>query len=199
MAEELTPADVEAYTQGRLSASDPETLRALNAALTRARRYCGWHVSPVRQDVAVLDRPSWIGIWNELALPTLKVVSLDGIEIDGVAMDLANVRESKEAPGIIATKDGRPWGAGSLLLYDSGYGAIEVTFTHGYAAADAEDFRSAVLALVDRAAMAAEGENVGEGALVEKEVDDVRYKWASKVNTVSIDSSALQSFRILAL
>jgi hypothetical protein len=98
MAEELTPADVEAYTQGRLSASDPETLRALNAALTRARRYCGWHVSPVRQDVAVLDRPSWIGIWNELALPTLKVVSLDGIEIDGVAMDLANVRESKEAP-----------------------------------------------------------------------------------------------------
>jgi hypothetical protein len=74
-----------------------------------------------------------------------------------------------------------------------------VTFTHGYAAADAEDFRSAVLALVDRAAMAAEGENVGEGALVEKEVDDVRYKWASKVNTVSIDSSALQSFRILPL
>jgi hypothetical protein len=60
---ELTTADVEQYTQGRLPAGtlpgspNPETLRLLNAALGAVRRYCGWRVTPVGVDTVTIDGP----------------------------------------------------------------------------------------------------------------------------------------------
>lgn len=184
MPETLQPGDVEQYTRGRLAAADPETVRGLEAALARVRRYCGWHVSPVITETITLDGPG--GLY--LAMPTLKVVSINGITEDGTVLDLADVLPSADAPGILGK---RGWGC-----WKRGFSAIQVDLTHGYSAAEAADFREAVLALVDRAAMAV-GVEGGGAQLVEKEVDDVRYRWSDKVSQVTLDESAVNQYRIL--
>lgn len=184
MAEELTAADVEAYTNGRLLASDPETQRALDAALARIRRYCGWHVSPVRTDTVILDGPGC----SVLELPTLHIVSIDEVHEYDNEVDLTTITQIREAPGWIAKKSCAHWVCG--------YSAIEVEFTHGYSALEAADFREAVLALIDRASQSV-GEAGGGAQLVEKEVDDVRYRWSDKVTSLTLDESAVSQFRIL--
>ena len=64
---ELTTADVETFTRGRLSAGDPVVQDILNAALVRARNYTGWVVSPqVADDAVTIDGPGG----RELFLPT---------------------------------------------------------------------------------------------------------------------------------
>lgn len=201
MAEIMVPGDVEAYTQGRLNQSNPETQRALDAALAKARRYCGWHVSPVRQDTIIMDRPQW----TILVLPTLHIVSVDSVTIDGVPVPLDNVRMSREAPGILATKDSRPWG-GYPLLRDPGYGAMSVTITHGYTAAEAADFREAVLRTIDTANLQV-GTGV-DGPVEEIKVDDVGLsmprrggpdRLADTIARNPMDTSTLYQYRILAI
>lgn len=157
MPEQLLPFDVEQYTRGRLSQTDPETTRLLDAALARARRYCGWHVSPVITETITLD-----GHGDRfLPLPTKRIGAVVGIDVDGVPIDLSEVQQH-----------------GSTLIrwiWPCGYANIEVEFTHGFTAAEAVDFREAVLRMVDQSAsIAAEG-----GTLVSKTVDDVSYRWAS--------------------
>lgn len=185
MAEDLTPADVEAYTNGRLLASDPETLRGLTAALTRVRHVCGWHVSPVRADTVIFDGPGNAFI----QLPTLRIVSIDAVTENGEATDVAEVAEVREGPGIIAKTKSR---------WAYGFSAIEVDFTHGYPAVEAEDFREAVLSLVDRASLSV-GVEGGGAQLVEKEVDDVRYRWSDNVVHTTLDEAAVSQFRILPI
>jgi hypothetical protein len=68
--------------------------------------------------------------------------------------------------------------------------------THGYTAAEAEDFRGAVLAMVDQASLA-----VGTGAsgsVVSKTVDDVSLSWSGAVAAAPIDKAALDAYRLLA-
>lgn len=199
-SEMLTAGDVAQYTEGRLDPNDPETQRALDAALAKVRHFCGWHVSPVMQMTVILDRSRW----STLILPTLKLVSLDAVSVDGVAVDLTNVRISREAPGVIATKDSRPFG-GYPMLNDPGYGAISVTMTHGFTAAEAADFRDAVLRAIDQATLQV---GIGaEGPLEEKKVDDVSYRWPRTgpdrvLNSLArnpLDTSVLYQYRILAI
>lgn len=73
---ELSPDDVQDFTSGRLSSSDPEVARMLEAALVAARRYCGWVVTPVVTDDAItLDGPGS----RILVLPTRKLVTLTSV------------------------------------------------------------------------------------------------------------------------
>jgi len=199
MPEDLVPGDVEQYTRGALLQTDPETVRALNAALARVRRYCGWHVSPVRTETVTMDRPPCNSQF--LILPTLKIVnpSTISITVDGVAVDPANIRASSDAPGVLSLRNLDPWGG---YRWDSGFGLVEVTFTHGFTAIEAEDFRGAVLDLIYKAQQAIS--SGGAGPLVEKEVDDVRYKWASvsaavESTTTPLDKSILDKYRILPI
>lgn len=169
MPEELVPGDVEQYTNGRLAQDDPETVRALAAALARVRRWCGWHVSPVITETVYIDRPDG----SMLVLPTLKIVSLGSVTVNGTAVDLSNVKYSREAPGVIQRNDLRPWADNFSL---SPLGAIAVAVTHGFTAIEAADFREAVLQLLDLSTLAAG--SGGDGPLTEKKVDDVTYQWA---------------------
>lgn len=189
MAEDLTPADVERYTNGRLLASDPETQRGLDAALARIRRYCGWHVSPVRTETLTLDGPDrhYGPGGHYLVLKTMHIVDLISITEHDEPTDLTNVKESADAPGILYKK---------RCHWACGFSAIEVELEHGYTAAEAADFREAVLALVDRASQSV-GEAGGGAQLIEKEVDDVRYRWSDKVISLTLDESAVGQFRIL--
>lgn len=194
MPEDLVPGDVEQYTRGRLSQTDPETVRALNAALARVRRYCGWHVSPVRTETITVDRP----MRNHpfLVLPTLKIVALNSITIDGVVIDMTNVRVSADTPGVLSLNNWNPWGG---WHWDSGFGLVSVNLEHGYTAAEVEDFRDGVLSLVDRATLTVS--TGAAGPLIEKEVDDVRYRWGtgsveSAVGTAPLDTSIISKYRL---
>ncbi|TGD85130.1 hypothetical protein BayCH28_22270 [Mycolicibacterium sp. CH28] len=173
--DELTAFDVEQYTKGRLSAGDPETQRALDAALARVRNHCYWHVSPVKADtVTVRVEPNRYGSsgygWSgcgvgvgdyEIALPTLKLVSIDSITEDGQPVDLDSITVRRNT----LTKTSGCW-----------RGDVVIAFTHGYTADEAQDFRDVVLKIIDR-----ESANVGDGgsgALVYKQVDDIQARWA---------------------
>lgn len=163
---ELTAADVEAYTGGRLAAAAPETVRLLDAALKTARRYCGWHVTPVRTDAdVVLDGPGG----RRLSLPTLHLVELTDITEDGTALDVTALYVS--ALGLVRKRSGACW--------SPQYGAIAVTMEHGFD--DATDWQAAVLELVDRMSQMP-GSTVGaSGPMVGKKVDDVEYQWAPTI------------------
>lgn len=141
---ELSPADVERYTSGRLGKDAEETQRLLSAGLTYARGFCGWHVTGVRQ-VQGLPRNGTGG--RLLPLPTLLLLELASVTENGVALDVTSIVESADAPGHLYKKSRGTWA--------KGYSNIVVDFTHGFAAAD--DFNAAVLSFVDRSSFAAEG------------------------------------------
>lgn len=187
MPEELLPGDVEQYTKGRLSQTDPETVRFLDAALAKVRRYCGWHVSPVRTETILLDGN---GV-SYLPLPTLKIVELVSVTEDDVALDLADIKQSASAPGIIARTNWRRW--------SPGFSNIEIEFSHGFTAAEAADFREAVLSLIDDVSIA-----VGTGRtgpLVGKRVDDVEIGWvgrfAETLEQSMLDKSIFGKYRLV--
>ena len=139
---ELTPTIVSEYTQGRLAKDDPETVRLLNFGLRAARAFCGWHVTPERDDVGIeLDGPGG----RLLALPTLKLVELTAVTEDGKTLPISDLYVSKR--GLVRKKSGGCW--------SSHYGAISVSMRHGIT--DAEDFNAAVLSFIDRSSTAADG------------------------------------------
>ncbi|ASD53416.1 head-to-tail adaptor [Mycobacterium phage Lucky2013] len=165
MAEELTTEDVDTYTQGRIDKDDPETARALAAALSRARRACGWHVTPVVESTVRLHGSGH----DFIVLPTLKPVELLSITEDGEEVDLDEVYFVSREPGVLYKKCG--WWC---------RGPIEVTLTHGFTAEEAGDFREVVLQAVDVANLM-----VGTGAtgpITGLEVDDVNMRWSGLVD-----------------
>jgi hypothetical protein len=171
----LIPDDVQSYTQGRLLASDPETQRALNAAIAALQHYCGWHVSPVIQETVTLDGTGQ----NDLWLPTLKIVSIDSITAydpgDGSTTtidttDPTQFSKSSEAPGFIYRGRWQRW--------PWGHGNITVEYTHGYD--DAYDWQGAVLELVDRMTSQVGMVAGNSGPVVGKKVDDVEVRWADR-------------------
>lgn len=132
---ELTPEDVETFTNGRLEADDDTTAKLLTVAVAAARRYCGWHVTPVRTgDAITLDGPG-SGL---LVLPTLRLTELTSVTEDGVAVDLTTMAWS--ARGLVRKKSGMRW--------SDQFGSIEVEMSHGFA--EAPDWQAAVLSMVDR-------------------------------------------------
>lgn len=140
---ELAPADLETYTRGRLVASDQATKDALAAALVAARRFCRWHVTPVKVDVITMDGPGS----TLLALPTLQIPTggITSIVEDGVPVDLATL--SISTMGKVRKNTGARW--------TSKYSGIVVTMSHGFAGA--ADFQRAVLSYADRASLAFSG------------------------------------------
>lgn len=162
---ELTVADVEQYTGRRLSAAAPETARLLASALQAVRRYCGWRVTPAAVETIVLDGPGG----RVLSLPTLRLVELQSVSEDGVALDLDDLHVS--LAGLVRKRGGGRWSCD--------YSAIEVVMEHGFD--DAPDWQSAVLDMVDRMSGMA-GTVIGSaGPLIERTVDDVTYRWANTV------------------
>lgn len=138
----LDAAALAQYTKGRLAEGDSETGRNLAAGLTAVQRWCGWHVTPVKQDHEIeLDGPGG----PLLRLPTLRVVELISVTEDGVALNLGSLEWSKT--GLVRKKSGAQW--------SSKLGAITVTMHHGFA--EAADFEAAVLSYVDRTSQAPDG------------------------------------------
>src|SRR5690348_16817007 len=136
---ELTPADLDLYTKGRLPVDDVETNRILQRALRAARRYCEWHVTPVKMgDVVTLDGPGH----RLLMLPTMKLITLNSVMEDGAALDVSKLKVSAGGP-VRVRKDG--W-----CRWSHEYSSIIVNMDHGYTEDEADDWRLAVLDACDR-------------------------------------------------
>lgn len=129
-----TPADVAAYTQGRLGETDPRTPLLLAGALAAARAYCGWHVTGEKSVDLVIDGPGA----PLLVLPTLRLVALTALSEDGVHLDVDTIEWSGRG---LLFKPGRACWTKKLR-------GITASITHGFE--DAPDFKAAVLSAVDR-------------------------------------------------
>lgn len=141
---ELTTADVASYTKGRLSAEDAETARLLAAALGAARRYCGWHVTPIAiDDVITLDGSGT----TLLVLPTLRLTELTALTEDGIDVDISQISVSTR--GLARKRQGYV-GGGAGCYWTDQFGGITATMTHGFA--EAPEWESAVLSFVERTA-----------------------------------------------
>lgn len=169
---ELEPADVESFTNGRLSAADDEVQKMLDAALARARRHCGWSVSPVVTNfTAVLDGPGS----RILSLPTRKIVELTSIDEDGTDRPLDTLRWSAGGPPGIQESPVRVRKRSGAFWSDE-YQTITVVMDHGYTEEEAADWRYAVLSMVNQMGLTLVS-GQGEMDVVSKKVDDVTYRW----------------------
>lgn len=180
---ELTTDDVADYTRGRLPGNnDPATRQLLDAALAAARRYCGWHVSPVLEDDELdVDGPGG----RILSLPTLNLLSVSQVVECGEQVDVSTLDVSRRK-GVIAKRSG---------CWTSRVGAVTATVTHGFTEAQAADFRNGVLRLVDMKAREQARDNPD---LKRKKVDDVEYEWFEAALSNDRQLSGLFSqFRIL--
>lgn len=116
----VVPADVEEYTQGKVSASDPR-LEALIAGATAAvRGYCGWHIAPSLTETVTLDGPGG----DVLTLPTMHLTDLAAVTEAGTVLDVATVEWSEL--GSVRKESG---------CWTERYRGVVVTMTHGHDAA----------------------------------------------------------------
>lgn len=129
------------YTRGRLDAADPETDQILLRSLAEVRRWCGWHVTPNRQEPMTIDGPGT----RLLRIPTLNLTELSAVAEDGVSVNLNTLEWSRM--GVVRKASGLPW--------TSRLSGITVTVRHGFDNAD--DFELAVFSVADRRSQAAAG------------------------------------------
>lgn len=115
-----TGAQLEAFTKGKLRASDSRVDTALAAVSSEIRREAGWHIAPrIRDHVMVLDGPGG----SRAALPTMRVQQIHSIVDAGVPVDLAQVDVSRDT-GLMERRDGGAW--------TRRYGQLVVTLDHGF-------------------------------------------------------------------
>ncbi len=151
------------------------------AALTLARRYCGWVVTPQETVTVTLDGPGR----GPLLLKSLHVTNVASVVEDGEIIDPAELYWSEM--GAVHKRTGRwTWKPASIV----------VTFTHGYT--DAPDFDAAVAQAASAMTVSA---NRGDPAMTRRKVDVVEYDWSvtllqSGALTGSV-MALLNPFRIL--
>lgn len=163
----LTAADIEAYTRGRLKETDESTGLLLAAALAAARRFCGWHVNPVRTDEElVVDGPDA----RVLSLPTMNLLSVTEVDDDGQAYGADELRFSRSW-GTVAKRN--------RMLWSSGFGAVRAVVTHGFTNDQAADWRLGVMRLVDLMSRELTDPGRESADLISKRVDDVERSWSA--------------------
>jgi len=178
---ELGPGDLPESVRARFD-DDTKAQAAIDAVLVAARRYCGWHVSPVRADELIeLDGPGG----RVLSLPTLALNSVASVTELGTAVDVSTLDRSRRAGTL--TKQFGQWTCRD--------GAITVTATHGYTETEAADWRAGIVAVVDARTQPSLRDDSG---LKVKKVDDVQYEWFEALLSVETELSArFAQFRIL--
>ena len=188
---ELTTADLALYTRGRIAENAEGAQDLLDAALAAARHYCGWHVSPVREETMTIDGS---GV-TVLGLPTKKLVVLTALSEGGQSVDVATLQVSTPGPfelrQCLVKKARGCWSAD--------YGAIGVTMEHGFTETEAPDWRRAVLRLAD--SMDKDSSSARDDpTMTMKRVDDVEYQWEVAQALISDDerlAAILSAYRIL--
>lgn len=119
-----TPEQLEAFTKGKIKATDARVPVALAAVSADIRREAGWHIFPrVTAHVMTLDGPGGV----ILSVPSMKIHTVQSIVQEGVTVDLAQVDVSRET-GLMEIRDGNAW--------TRRYGQLVITMDHGFDKAD---------------------------------------------------------------
>lgn len=178
---ELTHTDLPAAVLARF-ADSTAAQAAINTALVAARRYCGWHVSPVRVDDEIdVDGPGG----RVLSLPTLNLISVDSVTELGAAVDVSTLDRSRRK-GTLTRR---------YSYWTCRDGAITATVTHGFTEEEAADWRRAVVDTVDSWSQASVRD---DGEMKRKKVDNVEYEWFEAMLSMDAELSArFAQFRIL--
>lgn len=180
---EIAPDDLPAATRARY-VDDTAAQAAINAVLAAARRWCGWHVSPVRtNEVLDLDGPGG----HVLSLPTMNLIAVSAVTQLGVSLDVSTLDKSRRK-GTITNMFG---------CWSCRDGSITATITHGYTEAEAADWRQAIVDVVGTRSLA-QITSRDSGDLKRKRIDDVEYEWfESLVSTDHELAAKFSAFRIL--
>lgn len=104
-----------ARSQGAIPANHPYLDDALTAATEVIRSYCGWHISGQVTETVLLDDMAG----PIMALPSLRVVSVTSLKVNGVDADVAS---------FMWLRDGRL----AKPYYVPTYRVAELTLTHGH-------------------------------------------------------------------
>lgn len=120
---------------GQFKANEPWML--LDQATAAVRNACGWHVTPVETETVALD----VTGARSLLLPTLHIVSVESVTIDGTVLDPGSYFWS--TAGVLT---------GECLRRGR---TVVVKFTHGFE--DAEDIKGVILSVVSAAQSAPRG------------------------------------------
>jgi len=178
---ELSHSDLPAAVLARF-ADNPAAQLAINAALAAARRYCGWHVSPVQTGVALdLDGPGG----RVLSLPSLNLISVASVVELGESVDVSQLDRSRRK-GTLTKR----WGC-----WTGRDGGIVATVTHGFTEAEAADWRAGVIRLVGLRSKLSQRD---DPSMASKKIDDVEYQWfQTMISTDEELASMFSAFRIL--
>lgn len=169
---ELTAFDYEDFLAG------DNTQAVLDSVVAAARRYCGWHVSPVRTETVLLNGDGKPRVF----VATKKMVSLDSVSIDGEPV--TDAVADPQTPGSVVRRNG---------VWPVGIGNVEVTFTHGYT--EAADWRLGLLRMTRIRLQSGTRESAD---LKRKKIDDVEYEWFEAVVSVNAElAAAFSQFRLL--
>lgn len=118
-----SPAQLEAFTKGKIKANDSRVQVALAAVSADIRREAGWHIFPrVTDHALVLDGPGG----RILSVPSMKIHAVHSIVQEGEPLDLAQVDVSRDT-GLMERRDG---------TWTRRYGQLVVTLDHGFDKAD---------------------------------------------------------------
>lgn len=182
---EIAPADLPTAVLARFDAADDYAAAqaAIDTALVAARRYCGWHVSPVRVDESInLDGPGG----RVLSLPTLNLLAVTSVTEHGTAVDVSGLDLSRRK-GTLTKQFG---------CWSDRDGSITAVITHGFAEAEAADWRAAIIELVDARSQGSTDRDTGD--LKRKKVDDVELEWFESLFSANDELAVkFSQFRIL--
>lgn len=116
---------------GRIAEDTPGIADAIDGVLGAVRRWCGWHVFPVREDEVILDGPGT----RSAQLPTLRLTKVSSVILNG---------------GVLSDKEfswsRRGWLTRASGVWPEDDQALTVTMTHGFN--NAPDLRRIVCATV---------------------------------------------------
>lgn len=166
----VTAEEFSAWTNGKVSASDPRLEPLLKGASAGLRRFAGWHIAPVLEETLVGDGPGG----RLLVLPTGRLISVVSIDNGGTVMDPLEVDPSKA--GMLELRSG--W-------WSSRFGAVSVRVRHGYDLADVEDVRQIVKQVTANALSSPMG-------ATREQAGTVSISWATTAPGVSGGLSLLQ-------
>lgn len=135
----------------------PFTEQEVDEAVASLRGTLGWHIAPVKSETVTLDVTACDPV---LRLPTRKVVTVD------------EIRNTTTSDVITASSYAVSLNLNRVRRYSwpSGYGAVEVDLTHGYAACPPE-----LRPIIARSIVRSRG---SEGVIVSESVDDYSVKYS---------------------
>jgi hypothetical protein len=155
-------------------ATDEDRLLAAEALV---RSYCGWHIAPERTETLTLDGTSA----STLVMPTLHVVDVASVTLDGVPLDTTEYAWHVE--GFI---DATTWATGYCWL--SLPRGVAVELTHGY-----DDVPAGVTAAVRSLAQRMSSGSLGLSSITRGPFSE-SYASASAIGAV--ESAALAPYKL---